>query len=222
MLKITFNKKLRCFKAGAVVVIDSPRTLLVGGNGCGKSTLVQAIFCSLPKNCAVEDGLVAQTMGCRYEYRDVFGLQDSYSVEHDYDAAYIVDAQAASTTKLGNSVFDKDELTFKLALSSLSCSGGQATIAMLNLTLDKILAAADGKKSLLVLDEVDAGLAIKQQYKLAHVLNNRCDKGNFDLLCVTHCVPLIDSDYFDVYDLSLFKPTSGKDYLATQKRLVEI
>ncbi len=48
MIKITFLEDLRTFKKGEIIELNSPNTLLVGDNGCGKSTLMQLVWLNLP------------------------------------------------------------------------------------------------------------------------------------------------------------------------------
>ena len=213
MIKITFKKQLRKFNVGHEIIIDQPKTLLVSRNGYGKSTLLHLLFCIIDK-----DDYDKEYFGDRFEYRDVNALKENVSIEHDYNLVYYYDSHLGNAKRLsGGAMMERDDVTFKLALNAATLSNGQDNINQYLSFTDNFIERRinDGfkGKALLLLDEPESGFDLIGQFKLIKSFNRICEEGKFDIICATHCMPVIASNEFPIYDLQKRIWLIGSEYI---------
>lgn len=162
--KITFNEDLRTFKKGDEIKIESPFLVLVGVNGCGKSTILDCL-------------------------RDEFGIADnsymkgsfpknSFSVEKSkekFEAKYH-DFHSGDRKYSGSF---GDDMSGQIA--AMRQSSGIGNLIQFQNTQIK-----SSTNSLILLDEPDRGMAIKIQRNFGLLFVEMVLRGKNQIIVSTH------------------------------------
>lgn len=196
--------KFRKFKEGEVFEFKMPVTIIVGDNGSGKSSLLQAIrgklelvtlgnqslfksdFIKLSKNIKVITDIE------HFLFFDSI-KDDGGNMNNAYDALSFIDGGGFHTNKLSHGETQLYHLTKIIQ------------------NVEKIRKKSD-KKILVVLDEFDKGFSLSNQSKAMNVLNNLSKRFNLQILCVSHNYLLIQKIKI-VYDLETRSYVGAKNYL---------
>ena len=191
LTKIELKEKYRCLEVGLGIELK-PITLLVGDQGCGKSSLLSLLqkssnklIISLSEN-ATENGVGSL-------YFDTEKMNPRTAEGHNY-------SNPDGTSK-GIGMFGQ--------LSSFFESHGET---LKKFTVDRIM---DAKDCVLLIDEPETALSLRNQYKLAEAINKVVDN-NVQIILATHCLPLIES-VGEVYSLEHLKWMSSKDFITLNK-----
>lgn len=191
--KLKFNEDFRCYKAGDEIEFNSGINLIVGEQGCGKSSLFEAII----KNWGILT--VDYDPNSDYLFFDTESmnprLEDSFRAHRNFD----------SVTQFEKA---KDQsLIDRFALELNVKSHGQAMLPL-------ALAHKKAKRKTIFIDEPEAGLSIRSQYKvLAHY--KELSKNN-QLVIATHS-PIFMQEVGKVLSLEHRKWMSADEFINLQK-----
>jgi predicted ATPase len=166
--KLTIKKSIRSLPVGMAIEF-SPITLLVGENGCGKSTILDM----LREHYGVKDTSYFKKTGLA-DHADVDGddlpeSQVNYFDFHGGDKKFAM--------SFGTDVVSQ--------LQAMHGSSGQGLLAQL--AGSGLLDAYD---SLVLLDEPDRGASLNMQYKYSNLIRNLANRGN-QLVVSTHSLPIM-------------------------------
>ena len=196
MLKITVLTDFRNLKKDTVYdlsALDNLKSmLLVGDNGCGKSSLLQALR-------GTKDDTNTNTAGGSLYTTDFKLLQSNINVEHDYEKMFFLDSIKDNGMDLNNA-YDAVEFVNSGGFQTKDRSHGEASLIYLSLFLNKIKDRIVENKTLIVLDEVDKGLSLSKQLKMYDIINNLVYKFKVHVLVVSHNVLLIQKSEI-VFDI---------------------
>lgn len=174
---VTVKKNYRSFSEGYTVTLDynDENTIyLMGRNGCGKSTLIQAIR---GKNNSNKDAIK------KWNAKNVcYDILDSFNVEIDgFDKIYHLDVDGLdNATSMWNSADVSGFIDFG-GWETRSLSAGEKSIVMFSkLKVD----IEDGENTLIVFDELDGHLDTEMTLKFPKLLNKLFP--NSKKLIVTH------------------------------------
>ncbi len=151
--EVRFREDYRCFRAGQVLRFEKGVTLLAGGQGTGKSTLISLLRDRVGGKFKAE--LSPRVM-------DVV-MQACYVRWLDFEKD-----NPRTQAEIG--------LHDAFRIGSMSVSHGQTMLAMLN-GLETILQEAAGR-TLLLLDEPDMALSIRSVNHLARLLQRSAEDGH--------------------------------------------
>ena len=175
MLKIKVIKDFRNLKSGDVYEFEKYFPIcVVGGNGCGKSSLFQALRGF--KNDLNSNSLYAD---------DFKKLSKNIEVEHDYEKMFFYDSvkDDGRDFMVG---YDASEYLSSGAFQTKDKSHGESSIIGLNIFLNKIIKEITPNKSLLILDEIDKGFSFSLMTKYDLILYNISIKYEIDIIAITH------------------------------------
>jgi predicted ATPase len=194
ILTVTINEDFRCLKKDSKIELK-PLTLLVGEQGCGKSSLLEL----LQKNdvtATVADSVSAGG-GVNTFYFDIEKMNPR-----------VVDPQLYTNPDGTNK-----GIGLGSALSSRYQSHGEI---LREFTVNKIKSAKD---CVLFLDEPESALSPKNQFKLSKEIKN-AHKKNVQIIASTHCIPLIES-VDEVFSMETLTWISSKEYIEQSKNINE-
>lgn len=225
MIKITFLEDFRKFKQDEVLIFECDKTLLVGNNGTGKSTLLQIIYQSLP-----HDEYENFYVGDRHEYEDVRLNNKKYKVEHDYDYVFIFDPILDDPNKNIHAMDRHPVLSTKTLFAGNRGSTGEFALFKYREYTDLIVDRCNGidtvfnenteplkGKKLLLIDEPENGLSLKNQYRVAKSILAVCRDGGLDTICTTHSIPFIERPEYSLYDIESKTIVKSDEYLNSLK-----
>ena len=165
--------------------------LLVGDQGCGKSTLLSMIS----KNSKHLEITLAD-----HVIKD--GIQ-SYYFDTEKDNPRVKDPQ------MYTSLAGKDEgIGYVGALASRFRSHGEI---MENMIIGPL---KDARDCVVILDEPESGLSVKNQFRFIAAVNAAVERG-CQFFIATHCYPVIQA--FDVVSLEHSKTMRGVDFIKKVK-----
>ena len=192
--KLKFDEDFRCYKAGDVIEFKAGINLIVGEQGCGKSSLFEAIikhFGILSVDFDPESGYVfldTESMNPR--------LDESYKAHREFEN-WREEDKAKSEAAIDRFVHEYNEQ-----------SHGQVMLPLL-LGMKKV------KRKTLFIDEPEAGLSIRSQYKvLAHYKELAKDN---QLVIATHS-PIFMQEIGEVLSLEDRKWMSADGFIDLQKK----
>lgn len=191
--KIKFNKDFRCYKASEIISFKAGINLIVGEQGCGKSTLFYSIMNFRESGIEMDydptssyEFLDTETMNPRLE--SSFKAHREFKGADDYDSA-----------KLKN-VIDR-------------VVGGYNQQSHGQIMLPLLLAKKDVKHKSIFIDEPEAGLSIRSQYKVLEHFR-KISKNN-QLIIATHS-PILIKEVGEVYSLEHRKWMGADEFISSQ------
>ena len=207
-MKIIFNNAVRKFEAGATFDFDKLPLLksftIVGENGCGKSTIMQAIRGSFPS-----------TTESLYEADNVdLVKKGGVVIEHDYDKAFFLDSIKDNGLDFNNA-YDAAALVLNGGYGKNRVSHGESSLQYMYSFLKRIESAIVPNKTLIVLDEVDKGLSLSNQAKFKNFVTKLTVQYDCDVLVVSHNPFFIIQSIF-CYDVA------SRDYVASRTYIKDI
>lgn len=196
MLKIAILNDFRNLKRDTIYdlsTLDKLKSMiLVGDNGCGKSSLLHALR-------GTKDDTNTNTAGGSLYTTDFKLLQSNINVEHDYEKIFFLDSIKDNGMDLNNA-YDAVEFVNSGGFHTKDRSHGEASLIYLSLFLSKIKDRIVENKTLIVLDEVDKGLSLSKQLKMYDIINNLVYKFKVHVLVVSHNALLIQKSEI-VFDI---------------------
>lgn len=235
---ITFkiNKDFRCFKQGQELKLQLMNfgvNYIVGPNGSGKSTLIHAIRAKKHSLADINrhdfDGMVPND-------DKLFNTDELISVEglDSYDEIFVLDSVDDDPLSFTNSA-TASGLVGGGGYSMLHLSKGQKAQAMQTKFLVKLqevtgFTPADyragktyDKNPLIIVDEIDEGLDIKNQVMFNKLLNNIASIYHATLICICHNFLCIGAGLggmrYPVYDITQNKIVEIGEYIEAQTGL---
>lgn len=191
ILSIKLKEDYRVLNSG--LEIDFlPVTVLVGDQGCGKSSMLDLLRDNSPKLIAkLSDSVVKD--GVKTYYFDTESMNPRISDMDNY------------TTPSGHS----KGIGVGAALISRFQSHGET---LREFTVNRILEAKD---CVLFLDEPEAALSLKNQYLLARNIQ-KAQENNVQIILATHCLSIIES-VEKVYSLEHLKWMDSEEFINQSK-----
>jgi len=186
---ITIKEDFRNLKKGHKIELLT-LTLLVGEQGCGKSSLLSLI----------QDNNIDFTPLPLLQNKEI--------------NTYFFDSEKMNPRILDLDDFVNPDGTNKgigVSGSVLSHFKSHGEI-LREYTVNSIKKA---KNCILILDEPESALSLKNQYKLANELK-KAEKNNVQTIIATHCLPLIES-VEKVYSLQTNEWISSKEFIENSK-----
>lgn len=191
LLKIKVIEDFRCLKEGLEIEL-LPLTLLVGEQGCGKSSLLMLL-----------------------QRNEIETTLSEWVKKNGTVASYFFDSESMNPR-----INDLDEYTNPNgtskgigpmeAVRSHFESHGET---LREFTVNKI---KEVKDAVLLMDEPESALSPRNQFKLAKEFKKAAKK-NAQIIAATHCIPLIES-VEKVYSLETFSWISSKEFLEQSKK----
>lgn len=194
ILSLELLKDYRTLPSGLVIDLK-PVTLLVGEQGCGKSSLLKLLQANSP---------------------DLKMKLSDYLIENEVESFYfdtetmnprMVNAVSEYSTPSGES----RGIGLGAALASHFKSHGET---LREFTVNRI---HQTKNCVLLMDEPESALSLKNQYRLAEELID-AQYRNVQLIIATHCLPVIES-VEEVYSLEHHAWINSKDFIEMSKTL---
>ena len=185
--EVCFREDYRCFAAGQVLRFEPGVNLLVGEQGCGKSTLISLLRDRVGNKFAAE---------LSHRVMDVV-MQPCYVRWLDFERD-----NPRTQAEIG--------LHDALLIGSMSVSHGQTMLAMLN-GLARILDEAPGR-TLLLLDEPDMALSIRSVHHLATLLKHAATDGHQVIAAVHN--PIVIASQPNVLSLEEGEWMSSERFIA--------
>lgn len=192
VISVKILKDYRCLRSGLTIDLQ-PVTLLVGEQGCGKSSLLKLLQTN---SDILKMTLSKDTMkhGVSTFYFDTESMNPR-----------VCDLEANYTTPGGES----KGIGIGAALSTYFMSHGEA---LRNFTIENI---KDAEKCFLMIDEPEAALSLKNQYKLIKEIKSAVHR-DVQIIASSHCLPLIES-FEHVYSLEHLKWMTSKEFIQSSK-----
>ncbi len=195
MLKdLTFTEKWRCFNEGDTIVFRPGVNLLVGDQGSGKSSVLQAI--------------AASSKARKYQYQH--GLDKKVKIHADKIACGGFDFEKDNrrTAHEFDHEFDHDNFTAHVAM--MWSSHGQANNAILR-------GMTKFSDMLIFLDEPDMALSIRSIRKLVDLFKDAV-KRDCQIVAAVHN-PLLIQSFPEVYSLEHRDWIRSGEFIASQLRV---
>jgi len=192
LLSVKINEEYRTLAEGLKIELK-PITLLVGEQGCGKSSLLNLL----------------------QENSDKISLEMSDKVNKNGIASFFFDTETMNPrTADAESHYTNPDGTSKGIgmLSAIMTHFKSHGETLKEFTVNRI---GEAKDCVLLLDEPESALSVRNQYKLAKEINNAISKG-VQLIISTHCIPLIES-VEEVYSLEHLRWMTSQEFINLNK-----
>lgn len=176
---IEFKKEFRSFKKGERYDFNSGVNLLVGDQGCGKSTMIELIRSALEKDRSFNE---SDSTYRAKSIKSQFKVEDLVTIEAEKDAKIVAfDFERESPRDMSALHYDMLEMQ----LFAMKASHGQGNLASLNMLMERISKERDSIGTVL-LDEPDAALSPRNCYGLLNILNALASKWNKQVIVSAH------------------------------------
>jgi predicted ATPase len=204
-MKITFNKKTRNIEAGVIIdfsIIDSLKSItMVGDNGCGKSTLIQAIRGSFPP----------QTKSLfESDYKDLV-KKGEIVLEHNYENVFFMDGVLDNGTHFMNA-FDAPNFVDMGGFAKGRKSHGEGSLIDIHSFMEKNKSKIVKDKTLMVFDEIDNGLSLKNMSLFQNFVNRVINQYGCHVIISTHN-PFLISQSIVCFDMEAKTMKSSSKYI---------
>lgn len=203
-MKITVKKDIRNLKKGTKYdfskIKDNGYLALVGDNGCGKSTIVQALR-------GYKNDLRTSSL---YE-RDFIELSENFKFEHDYEKIFHLDRVKDDGQNM-NVSYDASEYLKSGGYQARQLSHGQSSMNYFNAFLLKIRDKVVKGKTLVVFDEVDSGFSISYMSRYRTAIRALMLEYEFDMLVISHN-PFFIIESNTVFDISKNEIVNSADFI---------
>jgi predicted ATPase len=161
---VTFKKDFRCFKQGECFEFKPGVNVLVGDQGCGKSTLIELIRSVMePKFKDSDSSYRAKTISASEKVTDIVKLK--HTCQGDYSVVSF-DFERESARDTSAIHFDMIEQQ----LAAMRSSHGQGNLISLGSLMDKVKSQLHLIDTVM-LDEPDAALSPRSCYGLLGIIN---------------------------------------------------
>lgn len=204
-MKITVTKDFRCFKAGDVfdfsIMKEGLGSLtIVGENGCGKSSLLQALRGKKNDN--------PTTSLYESDFKD---LAKNIEIEHEYEKIYYFDGvkDNGSDMMVG---YDAMNFLDSGGYAKQRLSHGEGSLMYISRFMKNHEAKLIPNKTLLVFDEIDNGLSLKNQAIFVNFIYRLMIKDKCHVLIISHNAFFIQQSIL-VYDLAKKDIVKAKEYI---------
>ena len=200
---ITFLEDIRTIKKDTVIEFNSNITVISGDNGTGKSTIVQSLF----RNLASDN---KTTFGSNVNIpNDIREAKITVNTSKEYKKDNIIYLDAVEGLLKNLSYFDNDNMTLQI-----SCMGKSSGEGLL-MQLAELNNNEELNSSILILDEPERGLSIKQQITLAKYFKFLSKNNpNLQIIIVSHGFGVLTA--FDtMYSTNDFEYITTEDYITS-------
>lgn len=188
---------------------DRNHYLLVGKNGCGKSSLLNSIRAS---KCNNTDKKLSD-WECKLGYSDIAKYSSNVNITTDFERIFFLSSEFDDPLTLNNSA-SAESLIANGGYSSRHKSNGERSMFLLGKWMSENQNNFNDK-TLVVLDEVDKGFDFKMQAQLLVFVTNIHKTYGVKCLLVTHnVIPMMLDD--KVYDFSNRELLSPEVYLCSK------
>lgn len=174
MIRITANQDIRKFKAGDSFEFNEFPTLVVGKNGCGKSTIFHAVR-------GFKDDAKTRSLN----ESDFRLLSMSFDVEHDYERIFHYDSVKDSGTDMMNA-YDAAAYISSGGFATRNSSHGETQLVQFDMFMKRISDKIIPGKTLLILDEMDKGFGLWFAAKFRSMVKHISAKHGLDVIAITH------------------------------------
>lgn len=215
--EVQFKQDIRCFKSGDIVPLRDGVNVIVGANGCGKSTLIELVRSRFANRKMRENSW--RSLGFREEEAaaciaiklDKFAHVLGYDFERDS----------------GRGAPDLQYAKLDLQIYEMRHSHGEAAIKALNELILPLATVTHFKKERLSLwlDEPDANLSPRSAYKLVRYLRLIANEYKHQVIVTAHNpivvtgqIPGDGNGWTEVFDMESRKWTAPNAFLESQAK----
>lgn len=207
-MKIKVKEDFRCFKKGDEfdfsIIEDLKTVCVVGENGCGKSSIFHALR-----------GMKNDMKSSSLFETDFQKISKFVEIEHNYDNIFYFDNVKDNGSDM-MVAYDAINYFDSGGFYTKDKSHSQSSLIYLSMFLDKLYKKIDKtKKTLIVLDEVDNGLSLKNMALFNNLLVKLNREHNCHVISISHN-PFVMYLNVLVYDFAKKKMTLAMDFIKEQ------
>jgi ABC-type Mn2+/Zn2+ transport system ATPase subunit len=197
-MKITIREDFRGLRQGNTYEFDKGfPTLIVGGNGTGKTSLLTALRhlkSDLKSNILIPSD-----------------VKDKVDVEFDYEKIFFYDKVNEDPNNFTIS-YDAVEYMTSGGFATKEASHGEKSFMLLDKFLRDIKDDIVPERTLIVLDEIDTGFSLESKTKYVNILNALISHYKCEVIAVTHD-PITMIKNFIVYDFEKMDYVASRGYV---------